>query len=322
MGYEIFRTTAEHIIGAIDAALQKPEGVDPELVAQFLDTPPDSAQNALLMASQLSLLSQNTSSNIFKVSSPCATYLCTSVRENKAAVLRFVLEQYEPYKLFKFRLVNSTGVVGTASTEIKALCGISAHRDIISETLTDLGTYAKSILPQGAGLYLPLLGEESSFLNILNSVVQNRENAESAIRNRIGNEAASWIDYQSVMANLITAFQKAGNVNDDVRAPIVYAGNAFESFLTQVAGYFGVSLSGASGINAKVDKLKTNNHITLKHYNMSKYLGHVRNAADHGVDAEIGKQWIITPTTAIEYVHVAQSLITDIVAYINGKYQV
>ncbi len=322
MGYEIFRTTAEHIIGATDAALQKSDGVDAHLVADFLDIPEDSAQNALLMASQLTFLSPDSSSTIFKTSSPCAIYLCTSSRDDKAAVLRFVLEQYEPYKMFKFRLVISEGSIGKASTEIKALYGITAHRDIISDTFVDLGTYAKSIHAQGAGLYLPLFSDETSFLTIIDNVVQSREVAEAAVRNRLGNVAANWIDYYTVMGDIITALQKAGNAEGDARSPIVYAGNAFESFLSQVAIHYSTSLTGASGINAKADKIYAAHHLSKKHYNMSKYIGHVRNAADHGIDTEVGSQWDVSANTAIEYVHITQSLIADIVAHIHGKYQV
>jgi hypothetical protein len=43
--------------------------------------------------------------------------------------------------------------------------------------------------------------------------------------------------------------------------------------------------------------------------NVGKYLGHVRNAADHGIDRDVAAQWGIRPSTGIEYVFVACSFI-------------
>jgi hypothetical protein len=55
---------------------------------------------------------------------------------------------------------------------------------------------------------------------------------------------------------------------------------------------------------------------------MIRYLGHIRNAADHGIDSEINMQWDVSPKTAVEYVHVAQTAIAAMVAHINGRFTV
>jgi len=125
-----------------------------------------------------------------------------------------------------------------------------------------------------------------------------------------------------VLENLITAYQRAAVAEQDSRAPIVHAGNAVESFLSQLATHHGVNVQNAHGINAKADALGTPNHLLSKHKFMVKYLGHVRNAADHGVDAAIGTQWDVSQNTAVEYVHVAQSVISAIVAQINNRFTV
>ncbi len=319
MSFEIYRTTAEHVIGATDAALQLPEGVNQDIISSFLDIPSDSASNAILMAEQLFLLSKN-QAGLFTTSSPCAMYLCTSIKENKAAILRFVLEQYEPFKTFKFRLEISTGVVAEAATKTRASHYISAHRDVLAATFIDLGTYSNSLTHQGAGLYLGSSFEEKEYLKILDKVIQERESTEAHIRRRIGNVASEWIDNQNVLQNLITAYQKASNAREDSRAPIVHAANAFESFLAQMANHFNVNLQGATGINAIIDKLASDHKITKKHKFIAKYLGHVRNATDHGIDQDIGTQWKISENSAIEYVHITQTLIVAIVSYINGTY--
>lgn len=318
MPFEIYITTAEDIIGSTDAALQQQTGVDEQLVADFLDIPLDNARNAILMAEQLGLveLEQNTG---YKAIFPYAEYLVTSIPNHKATILRLVLEHYRPYKIFKFRL-GITENVQEAANQVRALFSINAHRNDIASTFVSLGTYTNSLVSEGAGRYQEAGEPQEEYLLIVNDVIQNREIAEAFIRKKIGDEAANWIDLQEVLNPLVTAYQRAALADNDPRAPIVYAGNAIESFLSQIATYHAVNIAGAHGINAKADRLSQANQLSTKHTFMLKYLGHIRNAADHGLDAEIGQSWTIMPKTSIEYVHVAQSVIAAVVASINGNF--
>lgn len=318
MPFEVYKTTAEHVIGATDAALQKPDGVDQQIVAGFLDTTVDNAHNALIMAEQLSLLKQVQAGH-FITCSPCSIYLCTSVRENKAAVLRYVLEQYPPYKTFKIRLALN-GLAGEAANQTRAIYEIDAHREVIVGTFTDLGTYAQSLISEGAGLYKPAESEPEKYLTIVNQAIHDRESTELFIRKRIGAQAADWVDAEQVMSNLVTAYQRAATAIEDPRAPIVHSANSIESFLTQLANHLNINIQGATGINAKAERLAQENQLTAKHKFMVKYLGHIRNAAEHGVDQEIGRQWQVSPNTAVEYVHVTLTVITDLVAGLSGDF--
>ena len=319
MPFEIYRTTAEQIIGATDAALQSLNGVDAQTISLFLDTTPEFAREALKMAVQLGLLTEQ-NQDVFVAASPCSKYLVTSLREEKAAVFRFVLEQYRPFSVFKHRLDLATGVVGEAATQTKALCAVAAHRDVLASTLINLGTYASALTSQGAGLYLASEGRNTEFLRVMDSVMADRQNTELFISRRLERDAAEWIDRNDVLDNLITAYQRLKAVGEDARAPIVHAGNAFESFLLQLAAHYHTNIENAPGINAKAERLRQANHLSTKHMNMVKYLGHIRNAADHGVDTEVGQQWSIRESTAVEYVHVALSAIRDLVDAKNGKF--
>ena len=115
-----------------------------------------------------------------------------------------------------------------------------------------------------------------------------------------------------MLNKLVIAYQLLEtSLENNTTSPVVHAGNAVESFLTQLGGYWGVNLNNAPGINAKVDTL--GNNLSHKHKNMLKYLGHIRNAADHGIDPSINQSWAISKETAIEYVHVSLSTIKSIV---------
>jgi hypothetical protein len=319
MPFEVYRTTAEQIIAATDAALQNLKGIDAQTISLFLDTAQEFARDALKMAVQLGLLTEQNQDE-FVAGSPCSKYLVTSVREEKAAVFRFVLEQYKPFSVFKQRLDLATGVVGEAATQTKALCAITAHRDVVASTLIDLGTYARALTSQGAGLYLASEGRNTEFLRVMDNVLADRQNTELFICRRLERGAAEWIERDGVLENLITAYQRLKAVSEDARAPIVHAGNAVESFLVQLAAHYHTNIENAPGINAKAERLGQANHLSTKHKNMLKYLGHIRNAADHGVDTEVGQQWSIRESTTIEYVHVALSAIGDLVDAKNGKF--
>src|SRR5687767_10046858 len=123
MPFHISQTTAEEIVGATDAVIQKGTGADVALIADFLTIPNQNALNAVSMAEELRLVKKvgTTYSPLF----PYATYLVTGDLQQKAAVLRFILEEYQPYKLFKARLMLNNSAQDVA-TQVKAVLGIAA----------------------------------------------------------------------------------------------------------------------------------------------------------------------------------------------------
>lgn len=320
MPLEVFPTTAEHLIAATEAVLLKATGCDEDFVSQFIDVPVENARNALRMAVQLGLVEDDPIAG-FRPRRPFAVYLVTASDLQKAAILRLVLEDFEPYQTFKARL-DVLGLAPAAAEQVKQLFGLGRHREEIKDTLVNLGTFAQSLRSEGAGLFkvAELDTRRADFLQVIAEVVAERAAAEIAVRRRLGSEASAWVSDVEVLSPIITAFQKVPNVTD-TRSPVLYAGNAVESFLSQVGVHVGVDLTGAPGINAKVDALGPG-HLKTKHRFMLKYLGHIRNAADHGTDAEIGGTWTISPETACEYVHVAISVIRAVVLGIGGRHVV
>lgn len=320
MPFTVRQTSAENIIGATDAALQKPSGVDRDLVADFLDTTVQYAEDALIMGAELGFLNQ-IQPGTFVPGSRCSAYLATSSNEAKSAVLRFLLEQYEPYKTFKARLAI-TGILGDAATQTRAIHNIAEHRQIIMDTFSNLGTYAQSLVAQGGGLYTPREDNPQSYLRVLDRAIQERETAALAVRRHLGDTATAWVDPNDVLEQLVTAYQRLGHIHADSRSPIVHAANAVESCLAQLARTRGVNVAGSPGVNAKADALANAHFLTTKHKFILKYLGHVRNAADHGTDAEIGQQWQISQGTPLEFVHVALTAIRDLIEHLNNRFVV
>ncbi|MEG6573598.1 hypothetical protein V6C31_03470 [Caldibacillus debilis] len=321
MTFEIYPTTAEHIINATDAVLLKRNGCDENFVASFMDVPDETARNALRMAEQIGLV--KLCQNLYYPLCPFATYLATGNEKQKAIVIRLLLEQYEPYRLFKERLIV-TGFVQAASEQIRVFFGMSAHREVIKNTLTSLGTYSQSLLSEGAGLYRVAeeVRERADYILGMNEIVSQKEQADIIVRKLLGPNASSWIDPSDTLEQLVIAYLKLSDSKNDPRGPILYAGNAFESFLVKFADHHNVSLQGATGINSKIDKLNAAGKLNTKHKFMGKYLGHVRNACEHGIDPEIGQSWQISQKTSHEYVHLTMTCIEIMVDSLSGVYRV
>jgi hypothetical protein len=227
------------------------------------------------------------------------------------------LENFEPYCVFKQRLAV-TELAARAAEQVKLIFNLTPHRDEIRDTFISLGTFTQSLITEGAGLFKVVDYEspKADFLHVVAEVAADRGLAEAIIRRRLGDEIAGWINQQEVLSPLITAYQRV-RLGNDARSCIVHAGNAIESFLVQLGAHMGVGLVGATGINGKVERF--GNQLNAKHKNMLKYLGHVRNAADHGIDTEIGNSWDISTESATEYVHVAISTVKSIVKLVLNR---
>jgi hypothetical protein len=82
----------------------------------------------------------------------------------------------------------------------------------------------------------------------------------------------------------------------------------------------GVNVAGAAGINAKLDRFSAAHALPGTLIFMAKYLGHVRNAADHGIgDPDVNGAWTIQESTGTEFVYVACSFISSVTARENGQ---
>ena len=318
-----YPTTALHVVGAIDCAVLSRDGADKALVASFLDIVDTQAENALLMAESLGLLCRSPAGQKFRPNGLLPKLLVSCNASKRPYVFRLALEQYEPFVFFTNRLTQSQ-TAQEAARAVKALCTLTVHREEIASTLTDLGTFSSSLRVEAGGLLLPRGRDDEDYLSVTGEVLDDRQTALLFVNRQLGVSASQWIDQANVLDHLVMAYQRAALSHDDSRAPIVHAANAIESVLDQIATHYTVPLAGATGINAKADRLyqAAPRRITTKHLNVLKYLGHVRNAADHGVDHETGHVWAISEGTAFEYIHVAITTVSSLVALINGDYRI
>jgi hypothetical protein len=298
------QSTAELTVQVAEAVCIK-QGCTSQFVQDFCDLSGPQAVAALELAADLGLIIK--SGNTFQPESPFIKFLCTPDESKKAAILRILLESYEPFLQFRERLA-ATGSVDNAAQQTKILLELDAHREEIKDTLISLGTYAKAIQAEGGGRYTSNTTTLSNQLIDIADSCTNLAEAEACIRTEIGDYSES-LDRTEVIHPLASALLKARN--DQPTEAVAEAASALESFLARLAGRTGVNLTGATGLNSRLDKFRQNNILPKKVVEAGKYLGQVRNAADHGVDIDpdVGAVWKILDSTGVHYVFVACSFI-------------
>lgn len=306
--------TAEQVIAVVEAVVFNRKASDVAFIANFVEITEQQATAALRLAEDLGFLSR--AGTNYRELSPLCRFVATPNQMQKASVVRIVLESYGPFLVFRERLV-ATNNAATAAQQTKATLNLTPNRDEIKDTLIDLGTYSHALVPEGGGRYRHEQEPTANRLSELLHACNDAAAAEGRIRAQLGLHAAATVSYQEVIVPLADALLRSAA--GDSRGAVVAAGNATESYLTELAARVGVQLAGANGINAKLDELRKGGQMPQKLLNMGKYLGHIRNAADHGIDADVGAAWEIRPATGTEYVFVACSFISARVARERGE---
>lgn len=203
-----------------------------------------------------------------------------------------------------------------AARHTKAVCGLTAHRDEVKDTLISLGTFGRALVTEGGGNYQLEAGPLSNALQVVALGCTDVVMAEARVRNQLGPAAEAILapHRETVIIPLADALIRAKN--HDGAGAVQAAGNAVEAHIDAMAGRIPVVLGTATGIISKLNKFAVApRHLPNKLIQVGTYLGAIRNAADHGTDAEINNAaWQIRDATALEYVFVACSFIAATIA--------
>jgi hypothetical protein len=313
-----FPSIAEQVVQAIEAVVVSGARADADVVSLFCDIPKGQAEAALHLAVDLGLLVQHGGN--FQTVGPLCRFLVTPNPAQRAAVIRVALESYEPFIVFRQRL-EATDDASLAAQQTKHLLDLDKHREQVKETLVSLGTYSDALVTERGGRVAPQPASAPNAIQVLGLSAGDHAAAQGLIRTQIGVEAARTVSHTEVIAPLASALIKANN--GDARGAVVEAGNAVESYLAALAATPpAVALTGATGINSKLEKFHQARRLPGKLVFVGKHLGHVRNAADHGVDAEIGTSWSSRSATGLEYVFLACSFIAAVTAKELGTFEI
>lgn len=302
------QTTAEHVMGAVEAVIVNGQATSIDLIADFLGTTVPNAKAAIELAVELGLLAPT--GNDYVILSPLCRF--TTNPEQKTAVLRILIENYRPFTVFRERIL-ATADLNAAAQATKLFCNLPAHRDVVKDTLISLGTYSRALIPEGGGHYQLEKAPLANSLQQIAAATTDMVLAEGLIRNQLGTLAQAILapHRDAVIVPLADALMKA-NVRNG-RGAVQQAGNAVESYIVAMAGRMNppVNVAGAAGIIEKLNRFAAPPRRLPRYIiHIGSYLGAIRNAADHGPDADINNQpWEIRDATGLEYVFVACSFI-------------
>jgi hypothetical protein len=304
MPRQLANSTAELVIQVAEAVYINNSSTL-HFIIQFCDLTSDQAINALNLAADIGFIREQDLQ--YKTNNILTRFLSTPDETKKAAVLRLLLEVFEPFVVFRNRLL-ATNSAEQAAQHTKTLLDIVSHRNEIKDTLISLGTFSGALKLLSAGRYEPATEECADELLTLAEACNDTSSAEFHIRERLSTYSDNF-NRQEVILPLANALLRAiaGQCTEAVRE----AATAFESFLARQATILGIDLAGAAGLSTKIERFRTANRLPKKVVEAAKYLIQVRNAADHGVDidADVGSIWTIQRSTGIEYVYVTCSII-------------
>ncbi len=283
-----------------EAVALSADPVSAETVAEHVNHPVASVERALRVAVSLGLTEQ--AGEEYAPTPPFGFYFSEATEIRRIDVLRFALEAFPAYGFFKQRVALHRDPL-KAARETKLRFDYDNHESEIRETLVSLGQFSGSLIYGTETGYLVDTSEEAeAFLAAAEQITTDSAAVESFIRERLGDEVYGYVqdEEEAIITHLRSALQKVVSGEAD-RTAVVHIGNASENFLVKLARESApaVDLTGATGVISKAQRLKDQGVITEKHMGYMRFIGQLRNAADHGEDPDIHMEWEITPEAVL-----------------------
>jgi hypothetical protein len=310
--------TAEQIVQATEAAYLLNEQADLGSVAGFmsLDVAAEyqrrQVEHALMAAESLRLaIRRGRRGYVF---SPLSPLIVKGGSEDKRALFRVHLEQYEPFRLFIGRLMAGNQPAQAA----RQVCAVYSFADdpaVAWRAFESWGTYAGSLVRGEDGQFAPAgpPGSSDSLRQRLDVLYHQEQDARQFILEHLGQEAFEFIE-GDVREALSDAIVMLTNNNEPAHI-VLRVSNTYENFL-RLVGYRRVDLHDANGIIQIGNRLKGRRLIAQKHLGAVQLIGNIRNAIEHGGDPDEANQpWQITPLTVRLMILAVLSSIHSIALY-------
>lgn len=317
---DLEQCTAEQVVDAVEAVTLMGRPASPSDVAAHVSLPEASVERALAVAEKLGLVEKSGSKYV--PAPPYDHYFAEASEARRIDVLRFALEAFSPYRYFKQRLAFHSDPLRSAR-ETKLRFAYDNHEGEIRETLVSLGQYAGSLTYATNEGYAVTTSETmGEFLAIADAISIDAAAIEDFVRLRLGDGAYAYVqdERDDIITHIRAALSKLVAEEFD-ESVVMEVANAYENFLTKIAGDHqpSVSLVGKHGVIQKAMALQTAGALATKQMGYMNFIGHLRNAADHGIDAEVGLEWDITPEAARLSVYMLLAGIKSVVALRDGR---
>jgi len=218
-------------------------------------------------------------------------------------ILRYRLELFLPFQRFKERIYCGDSPL-EAADKVKTIFNVVNDTYNLKEILTRWGIYSGAFTTDTLG-DLQCASPDSllpTYMTNIDLSLKNIEKARVFIQERLGEEYFNIIPTE-IIDGLSSALVKCVTQYEPKSASAFAIGTSMEKFLAYVAANNSptIDLTGANGLSQMGEILRSNSIITKKHIGLIHAIATLRNAADHGVDVEIGKSWQLSNKSILDF---------------------
>jgi len=314
------QTTAELLLRAAEATYVLGTDATTSDVAEFIGGTEARAENALAAARELGFVRQGSNASHW-TAQPGAQLLASSTPAEKAVLLRFQLDRFAPYALFKARIAAGEQPKD-AARQVCIANGSSADPLDVEETLLNLASYSGGLV-YGADREVLIAGDVELLKGVLaihETVMATRDTVQAHIARKLGVEAASFATGEVLDALVDSYLTVLGDGPYD--QSMFQLGKGLEAWVKALAT-IDPPITVPSNVNtmgAVANLLRGGNRTTGKHHSMLLGVIAVRNAADHSIDPDIDATWEISQDTAIAVSHLVWSIMRSFFASRDGRH--
>jgi hypothetical protein len=311
--YEAVEVNYRNLLDIVEAVCVLRERANLSEIVQYSDTATDSAEKALKMAIQLKLVKLD--GTIYKPELPFARLLTNARINEKKAILKFRLMEYEPFKFFVSLILRGEDIT-RAALKTKTAFNITGSTTILKNSLLDLGIFSRVFIEGETGIE-PLFKEEPDIINVFSSIentINDQTQIESFVTNQLDDAVIDYIG--DLKERLVSAGAK---FSSEPKSCIMETADVFEDFLKKCAQDESVNISRARGFIEIGNKLRSSGKITKKHQGFIYFVGQMRNAFKHTLDSEVNKSWQVSDDLPLEVFLVTLTSINSIFFFIKRQ---
>jgi 3-deoxy-D-manno-octulosonic acid (KDO) 8-phosphate synthase len=208
MEYNMVLTTAEDVVSVVDAIVAKGDLASKEYIRNFTGIATiDQVDKALEMSIQLKLIETN-NSTVYRYKSPLSRLLVSSPNDDqKASVMRIILEQYEPFIAFRTRYAF-TNSINQSCEQIKALFEMSSNYRDIRSTIISIATYSKALRSEGANLYSFPQEKGLEYIDSINDAFAFHSTTDIEVKQFFGDTLYPKISDHTIITPLVDSIMK------------------------------------------------------------------------------------------------------------------
>jgi hypothetical protein len=313
MSLGIPEASPEHVVAVVDFAAMS-DSVDAGFCAELADISEDHAARALEAARLLGLLAEGGSGS-FRLNGLTAVLLGTGTRDQKRQIFRTHLEQFKPFEFVAARLLQGFDL-HEACRQAKVRFELEPRPAVIRDVFERWGRFAGTFVGD------PLVVEQSEGIDsplasVIDKIGEDTAAAAEFISDELG--PSLYIGLPEAIRNNLVRGAKKLAAKEEPRSVVQPLGIAFEDFLREVAEEVGVDVSGRNGIIQVGQELQAQGALAAKHLGFVHLIGHMRSAAEHGIDQKEQENWQITAKAVEVLLSAVLSAMRSISAYVRDQ---